>query len=484
VRTLPQALRAYVDCLHAPHPATETAAATPAAPAPARKEEVAGGEEKSPPAGGQAPTAETVKADTTKNAEAEPAWYSAHAQATMVTQVHNTFPSPYMGPNSLLPSEPSATSLTATLFLDFRLWEADNYSAELVFNPEISGGRGFSMVTGLAGFSNEEISRVGVVDPTPYIARLYLRQTWGLGGEREKVEDLANQISGVRDICRVTLSVGKIPPTDVVDDNRYSHDPRTSFLNWALVYNGAWDYPANVRGYNYGVAVDLNTVYWAVRYGIFPEPATANGAPLDPHFLKANGQILELEERWWLVDRPGKVREWVYLNRAHMGDYQEALQAMPVNPDVTMTRDYRYKYGFGASFEQEITRDLGVFARLGWNDGHTETWAFTAIDRTVAGGLVLNGTRWCRPHDQVGLAGIINGIAADHRAYLAAGGLDFIIGDGRLRYAPEQILEMFYNIEVHKGIFVMADFQEVNHPAYNSDRGPVSIGTLRVHIEF
>jgi high affinity Mn2+ porin len=356
----------------------------------------------------------------------------------MVTQVHDNFPSPYIGLNSLLPNEHSATSLTSTLFLDFRLWEWENYSTELVFNPEISGGRGFSGVLGIAGFPNEEISRVGVPDPTPYIARLYLRQTWGLGGEREKVEDTANQIGGVRDICRVTLSVGKLPPTDVVDDNRYSHDPRTSFLNWALVYNGAWDYPANVRGYNYGIALDINTVYWALRYGIFPEPATANGAPLDPHFAKANGQILEVEERWWLVDRPGKLREWVFLNHAHMGDYLEALQEMPVNPDVTLTRAYRFKYGFGASFEQEITRDLGVFARLGWNDGDTETWAFTAIDRTLAGGLVLNGTKWCRPHDQVGLAGILNGLAADHRAYLAAGGLDFIIGDGRLRYAPSR----------------------------------------------
>src|ERR1700720_3520405 len=176
--------------------------------------------------------------------------------------------------------------------------------------------------------------------------------------------------------------------------------------------------------------MELNTMFWGLRYGIFGEPAIGNGAPIDPRFLLANGLILELEEKYWIGDCPGKVREWVYLNHAHMGDYREALDAMPVDPQVALTREYRFKYGFGGNMEQQITPELGVFAKWGWNDGHTESWAFTAIDRTAALGLVLKGKWWKRPEDAIGLAGVINGIAKDHRDYLRAGGLDFIIGDG------------------------------------------------------
>jgi high affinity Mn2+ porin len=414
----------------------------------------------------------------------EETWYSAHAQATLVTQKHGEFNSPYIGPHSLLPVEPARTSVTGTVFLDVRVWQDGGNSSELVFNPEVAGGLGFSGVQGVAGFPNGEITRVGTPEPTPYIARLFWRQTCCLGDETEKVEDEANQIAGTRPVDRLTLVVGKLAATDVVDDNRYSHDPRTQFLDWSIMYNSAWDYPANVRGYTYGIALDYNQKVWAWRYGIFAEPEVANGAPLDPRFVKANGQVTEWELRYTANGGPGKVRLLAYLNHAHMGDYREAIVAMPVNPNITLTERYRFKYGFGLNWEQELTRDLGVFSRLGWNDGHTESWAFTEVDRTAVLGLALKGRCWCRPDDVVGLAGVLNGISEDHRDYLAAGGLGFILGDGRLRYGPEEILETYYNFQVRKGIFVTAAFQEVNHPAYNVDRGPVSIGTLRVHLEY
>jgi high affinity Mn2+ porin len=425
------------------------------------------------------------KEDEKKNGkeEAKESWISIHAQATSVTQTHDAFRSPYIGPRSLLPVETTPTSVTATLFLDGRLWETDGWSGELVFNPELSSGPGLSDSQGIAGFPNGEITRVGIVSPTPYFARWYLRQTLGFGGEQEKVEDEANQIAGKRDINRFTLSVGKFAATDFADDNQYSHDPRTQFLPWSIMYNGAWDYPANVRGYTYGIATDFNTKYWALRYGVFAEPTFANGAPLDPKFLKANGQVLEWLLRYGLDERPGNLRLLTYAIRAHMGDYLEALQQMPVNPDVTLTRAYRWKYGFGLSWDQEITKQLGMFARLGWNDGHTESWAFTAIDRLAEIGVLLKGKCWCRPNDVIGLAGCIEGLSGDHRNYLGAGGLDFIIGDGKLTYGPEEIFEFFYNFQLAKGIFVAFDFQEVNHPAYNRDRGPVSIYSLRVHLE-
>jgi high affinity Mn2+ porin len=452
---------------------------------------------KSPPAGGEGEKKDGEKEEPEKDkengngkkdekAEAKDTWFSAHAQATVDSQFHGTFPAAYTGPRSLLPVQEAATSMTGTLYLDARLWDCDAYSGELVFNPEISGGRGFSGVNGLAGFTNGDITRVGNVEPTPYIARLFLRQTWGLGGEQEKVEDEANQIAGKRDIDRVMLIVGKMAATDLIDNNRYSHDPRTQMQNWSLMYNGAWDYPANVRGYTYGIGLDFNQKYWALRYGVWAEPSVANGAPIDPHFLKAQGQALEWEGRWGLCEHehPGRVRLMAYLNRAHMGDYREAIQEMPVDPDVTLTRSYRFKYGFGMNFEQEVTRDLGVWGRLGWSDGHTETWAFTPIDRTAALGLLLKGRCWARPDDEVGLAAVCNGLAKDHREYLGAGGLDFSIGDGALRYGWEEIIEIYYRFAIIKGMYVDFDFQGINHPAYNRDRGPVAVESLLVHIEF
>jgi high affinity Mn2+ porin len=407
-------------------------------------------------------------------------WFSVHGQGTIVTEVHDHFRSPYIGTNSLLPVEPAATTETATLFLDARLWRG----GEIVFNPEISGGRGFSGTMGLAGFPNGEATRVGVLEPTPYIARLLFRQTWGLDVEREKIEDAPNQIGGIRDIDRITLSVGKMSATDQFDNNRYSHDPRTQLLNWSLMYNGAWDYPANVRGYTYGVTLELNTFYYAVRYGIFAEPSVANGAEIDPHILRANGQILEVEEHYTLGQHGGVLRQWAYLNHAHMGNYSQAVAEMPVDPDITLTRAYRFKYGFGGNLEQELTQDLGLFVKVGWNDGHSESWAFTEIDETAAAGFLLKGTAWSRPQDEVGLAAVCNGISPEHRAYLAAGGIGFIIGDGQLNYGLEKILESYYNLQLRKGINVTADFQYVDNPAYNRDRGPVVIGGLRVHFEY
>jgi high affinity Mn2+ porin len=510
-RTICQAIHAYCDRLRSPKPPAENEAKASSDSANG-KEKKAGSEkltngkdqqmgEKSPPANGSPESAKNgdkgngqaepeangkkdkEAKDKENNGDKEGAWYSAHAQATMDTQAHSNFSPPYTGPNSLLPNEPAATSLTATLFLAARLWECGCYSGELVFNPELAGGRGFSDVNGLGGFTNGDITRVGVVEPTPYFARIFVRQIWGLGGEQEKVEDEANQIAGKRDVDRFTLSVGKFAFTDIVDNNAYSHDPRTQMQNWSLMYNGAWDYPANVRGYSYGIAMEYNEKAWALRYGVMAEPANANSAALDPHFTKAFGQALEWEGRFKLYDHPGRVRLMAYLNRANMGDYLEALTAMPVDPDVTQTRAYRFKYGFGLNFEQELTRDLGLWGRLGWSDGHTETWAFTPIDRTVALGLLLKGRCWARPDDRVGLGAAANGLAKDHRDYLAAGGLDFSIGDGRLSYGLEDIIEVYYRVSVIKGIYVTADFQQIFNPAYNRDRGPVSVGALLVHIE-
>lgn len=412
-----------------------------------------------------------------------PDWLSAHGQGTVVSQGNWPFHSPYQGPNSLLPILNYRTTATTTLYLDGKLWDG----ADLVFNPEVSGGRGLSRTTGLAGFPNGEATRVDVPQPTPYVARLIYRQTIGLGGEREDVEDGPNQLPGKRDIARVTFRAGKFAATDVFDDNAYSHDPRTQFLNWALMANGAWDYPANTRGYDYGATIELNQKDWAWRYGVFGEPTVANGQDIDPQFLRANGHATEFEYRYKLADLAGKARLLAYWNNAHMGSYREALDRAYLDggtPDVTATRTYRSKYGVGLNLEQEVADDLGAFARAGWNDGQTESWAFAEIDRTVSAGLVWKGVRWARPGDRFGLAFVANGLSDAHRDYLAAGGIGFIIGDGTLRYGWEQILEAYYSLRVREGILLSFDLQGVKNPAYNRDRGPAAIAAVRAHFEY
>ncbi len=418
--------------------------------------------------------------DKDKDEKKEPTWYSVHGQGTIVSQGNWQFRSPYEGPHSFLSKVNYRTTETATLYLAARLWQGGT----VVFNPELSGGRGLSDTMGLAGFPNGEATRVGIPEPTPYVARLLFRQIIGFGGEQENVEDGPNEVAGKRDVSRLTFRVGKMGAPDNFDDNLYSHDPRTQFLNWSLMYNGAWDYPANVRGYTYGATLDLNQKDWALRYGVWGEPTVANGEEIDPRFLKANGHALEFEYRFQYDDHPCKVRLMGYLNNAHMGNYATSYRQMPVNPDVTQERAYRVKYGFGLNVEREVTKDFGTFLRFGWNDGHTETWAFTEIDNTVAFGFLLKGRCWCRPQDQVGLAFVANGLSSEHRNYLTAGGIGFIIGDGQLHYGEECIVETYYNWELKKGINLTLDFQEVGNPAYNQDRGPVSILGLRAHFEY
>ncbi len=316
--------------------------------------------------------------------------FNAYGQATVITQWNGPFRSPYEGTNSFLSQRDTATSETSTLFLGARFWRG----CEVYFNPEIAGGTGLSDVYGIAAFPNGEITRVGLPQPTPYVARLWIQQTFGFGGAQEKLESGPNQLAEYKDISRLTVAAGRMAATDWFDNNAYSHDPRSQFMNWCLMYNGAWDYPADVRGYTYGIVAELNQKDWALRYGIFAEPEVANGAEIDPKIGMAHGQAVELENRYKLGNHPGKIRWMAYWNRADMGNYDQALAISPHDPDVTATASYgSIKYGFGINVEQEFTDKLGGFLRLGWNDGHTETWAFTECDQTVAFGFILKGAR-------------------------------------------------------------------------------------------
>jgi len=405
--------------------------------------------------------------------------YSLHGQATSVTEYHGTFPSPYEGTNSFLNRQEIDTTYTGTLFLGARVLPG----TELYVDPEVSAGKGLSHVAGLADPPNGEATRVSSADPSPNVARLFVRQTFGFGGEQEDIPDGPNQIAGKQDINRLTITVGKYAASDIFDNNIYAHDPRSQFLNWTFMDNVAWDYPADTKGYTQGLALELNQKNYTLRYGVFREPATANGGALDNHW-EALGQVAEVEYRYQLFGQPGAIRPLAYLNHAHMGNYAEAIAEQPVDPDVTQTRSYRFKYGYGINAEQAITSDLGIFGRAGWNDGHSETWAFTEADREGSLGLSLNGTAWSRKDDVLGIAGFVTGISKDHRNYLADGGLGFELGDGRLNYALENGFETYYLATLTKNVFITLDFQLIDNPGYNSDRGPVAIGGFRFHFEF
>ena len=313
------------------------------------------------------------------------------------------------------------------------------------------------------------------------------QQVFSLGGEWERLADTANQFPEQRYKNNIVFKIGKFSVTDDFDDNTYSHDPRTQFMNWGLQYNPTFDFPANVRGYTYGTMVEVNLADYSARYGIYLVSTVANGAGYDMNIGQAHGQALELERRWTILnDLPGTVRLLGWLNNAHMGNYNEAVQQNPTAPDVIADpSSIAARYGFGLSWDQELIKgELGIFGRLGWCQSYAETWMYTECDRTVSIGMLLKGISWDRPKDEVGLAFMVDGLGPQHIAYLAAGGLGFELGDGKINYAPEMVVETYYNLRVRKGIFVTLDLQAIADPGYNRDRGPVFFAGLRGHYEF
>ena len=413
-------------------------------------------------------------------AQDAPAW-QIHGQATTVTQEHGTFTSPYEGANSLQNVHQRETTFTTTLMTALRPWRG----GELYLDGEGAAGQGDSGALGLAGSPNGEAYRVGNPAFHAAIVRLFLKQTWALGGQSQKVEDDAHQLAGTNPSRRIVVEAGKFSVMDFFDNNAYSHDPRTQFLNWVLMGHGAWDYPADTRGYTEGLATEFYWDDWSARAGRFAEPLVANMMEIDHAYGRAHGDALEVEHEHAFGDLAGAVRVMTYRNTARMGDYREALAAAPVAPDVVATRRYgRVKTGYGVNAEQALTPDLGAFLRWSWDDGKTESWAFTEVDRSLTAGLSLKGTAWGRGQDRLGLAVIRNGLCADHLDYLAAGGLGFLLGDGRLDYAPERIVESYYALALGKVFTASLDAQRFWNPGYNADRGPVWLFAIRLHAQF
>jgi high affinity Mn2+ porin len=418
--------------------------------------------------------------------------WSVHFQMTIIDQLHTSFRTAYSGTNSLADTvEPGATSVTSTLFVGRRLWKG----AVFYFNPELSGGRGLSSAVGVAGALNGETYRIGDPAPVVSIARGYLQQTIPLGGaDSVYLENGKNQVAGKVTASRLVISAGKFSISDFYDNNGYSHDPRTQFLNWALMSNGAWDYPANTRGYTAGVVVEWFKPRWALRVSSVAVPVIANHSEMEYKFGKAHSETVEYQHNVTIGSEPGIVRLLFSYTASRAPSYQQGLEALKdgdttlldeISGDAKPTTYGGNKTGIGLNLEQQISDDIGVFARVGWNDGKHVTWAFTEIDQTVHAGLNFKGTQWKRKEDVAGIAGVVNGISPDHRAFLKAGGYGFIIGDGNLNYGHESILEAYYNAKLFDNVWLTFDYEFVHNPGYNKDRsGPVHVFGIRGHVEF
>jgi len=415
--------------------------------------------------------------------------WTYHFQYTNVMQGHDGFQAPYSGKNSLNPNAEQAFSLTSTLYLGRKLWKG----ASIYFNPEVAGGKGVSSTLGVAGFPNGETFRIGDPSPTLYLARLFIRQHISLNKihGNDTLDACSNQLGGE---CipsrRLTITAGKISLADIFDNNSVSHDPRKQFMNWGLMNNGAWDYPANTRGYTEGVVLELVTPSYAIRYAETLMSVEANGETMNTDIAHSRGETLELEKDWKLKDKKGAFRLLLFHNIDHAGVYQDAITAKLNGTDTSMNvnslNTYKgLKYGFGINGEQQLSENATAFLRFSWNDGKTASWEFAEIDQSFSAGLSIKGKKWKRPNDVFGAAFLVNDLSKDHWDFLNYGGYGFMIGDGQLpHYGSEETLETFYSCQITKSLWFSADYQYIQNPAYNRDRGPVNFWGLRAHVEF
>jgi hypothetical protein len=421
-------------------------------------------------------------------------WLSG--QANIIIQGSLPFHSPYQGTNSFLSRGEYKVSMLGTLYSAWRPTHSIRYNNDLIFNIEAAEGRGLSEALGIAGFTNLDVVRNPNLGSVPYIARYEIHQVIGFTQKTTSQDAGPFGLAPSVPLRRVEFRVGKMSVPDFFDVNSPGSDSHLQFMNWTVDNNGAWDYAADTRGYTVGGIAEYDDRVWSIRYGLFAMPTVANGIDLDWAFSRAHGQNGEFELRQGLVPkRKGTQRLLFYANRAHMGTYREAVEDFlngtdtakygATVPDITLHEHFSaLKYGFGYNTEQEVTENLRVFGRFGWNEGQHESFAYTEVDQTVEAGADYAGTRWRRPVDKVGLAVVSNAIKADHQEYLKLGGLGFIIGDGNLNYGRENIVEGYYNYHAWRGMFYALDVQQIDNPGYNRDRGPIWVGSVRAHVDF
>jgi high affinity Mn2+ porin len=414
---------------------------------------------------------------------AAPEWYSLHGQVTVVTQYHSAFTSPFRGSNSLDPGSRGDETVSATLFAGIRV--GDNLG--LYADPEIDQGFGLSNTLGIADFTSGEAYKVGSSTPYVRLPRAFGRYVFGLGGDVQTDDPGQNQLGGSHLADNVTITFGKFNTTDIFDTNSYTLGPRNDFLNWGIINAAGFDYAADAWGFTYGAAAEWTQSWWTLRAGIFDLSRVPNTKFLVRGFGEFS-TIAEFEVREDWLGAPGKVKFLGFENTGDMANYNDAVRAAAgsgLPPNVANVREYSTRPGAEINAEQQILPDLGAFLRLSLNDGHKEAYEFTDVNHSVSGGLSLKGTRWDRPDDTLGVAAVVSGISSDARRYFAAGGLGILIGDGQLpEYDPEEVLELFYNVTITKGITFGVDYQHAENPGYDPLRGPVDIFGFRVHGEF
>jgi high affinity Mn2+ porin len=411
-------------------------------------------------------------------------WISG--QANFISQWHPAFHSSYQGPNSLSPEAQDASSRVLTLFTGLEL----SHTAELLLDVQETGGHGIGEALGLAGFTNLDVVRNPQLSKAPYVARLMWHQVIPLSRKKSAAERTPLSLFKELPERRLEIRFGKFSLVDFFDVNTYGADSNFQFMNWTVDDNGAYDYAADTRGYTFAAMLEYDDRHWSVRFAEALMPKVANGIHLDADLGRAHSENVEFELRRAVVlHREGVLRLLGFSNEANMGSYRVAisdfLAGRTTTPDVTAhPLQTTTKYGFGVNLEQPLNDWAGIFGRWGWNEGQHETYAYTEVDETLQFGVGAKGQGWRRKFDRAGLAFVSNGISRDHQEYLALGGIGFLLGDGNLSYAREDILETYYTVHVWRGIFASLNLQYVDHPGYNRARGPVFVPALRLHLEF
>jgi high affinity Mn2+ porin len=428
-----------------------------------------------------------------KVAEGQPQRWSLHGQSTLIVQGYPGMQARYTGPNSLPTDGQGRETLSTDLYGGIRLWSG----AEAHFDVLTWQGFGLNNTLGIEAFPNGEAYKAGAAVPRVNIARLFIRHTIALGGQQQDfLPGDQLRLGGEQDISRLTFTIGRFSPKDLFDNNRYANDPRTQFMNWGLMANIAWDYPSDALGYTTGAGLELSQPKWALRYGFFQIEHLRNAWTAEDQFLtfpaysgagdgpffKSWGMAAEYERQYSVHAHPGTLRLLAYLNQAHLGSYQAAL-SVP-GADISQTRAYRRRYGFGLNWEHEISKNIGVFSRVGWNDGRNESWMFTDINHSASLGISVQGEAWHRRDDTIGMAGVTSGISRVNQQFLAAGGTGVLDGDGALNYSWEKVFETYYDCKLSKNLHAAVDYQFITNPAFNRDRGPVSVFGARMHWEY
>jgi hypothetical protein len=431
--------------------------------------------------------------------------WNVYSQATYISSFKDAFPAAYTNlngtPNSLLPSSEHSFTATFTSYIGLKAWQG----AEFYAAPEMVSELPLSGLKGIGGaIQNFELQKNGSQHSTWYLSRAIYRQTVSLGGITSEVKSGPMQLGGTIDSRRFVFTAGTFSILDIFDKNTYAADLRRQFTNMAFLSNAAYDFAADARGYTSGFAGEFYFDDWAFRFARIAGPKDPNDLPKEFNILKYYGDQVELEHRHIIKGQPGALRLLGYRNRERMGRFSDAIAAFQADPnknattcttfnyesdnssapDLCWARKPNIKMGIGINMEQGITQDIGVFFRGMYSDGKTEVYSYTSSDRSISFGTAIKGLRWGRAKDTLGIGYAQSWISKQHADYLDLGGIDGFIGDGKINYKPERVVDLYYQWHVISSTWVTLDYQHLANPAYNADRGPVDIYNARVHFEF